>query len=156
MTVKTFLMGQPFSWRLAALGGVCALVVSLPELIYGNDFGAFLIGTCAFAVITVMLHITALVNVRRKVHSVFAMLAAYCLLLWVLHHISSDVRTHCRWVLEGADYKHQVLERPQSPSKGLKHVEWEEWGFVATGDTTVYLVVDPSDDLADEFWEPLT
>jgi hypothetical protein len=57
----------------------------------------------------------------------------------------SLVRDHVRWLFLSGGYKAQVLALP--PSKELKHVEWDGWGF-AGEDTTVFLVFDPTDSLA--------
>ena len=46
------------------------------------------------------------------------------------------------------DYKAEVLAQPSSTGASLKHVEWDGWGFVGSGDTVVYLVFDPNDSLA--------
>jgi hypothetical protein len=42
-----------------------------------------------------------------------------------------------------------VLNQPVPPDGTLKHTEWDGWGFAGAGDTTVYLVMDPSDKLAE-------
>jgi hypothetical protein len=58
----------------------------------------------------------------------------------------SLVRDHVRWLFLSDGYKTLVLAQP--PSKELKHAEWDGWGF-AGSDTTVFLVFDPTDSLAD-------
>lgn len=58
------------------------------------------------------------------------------------------VRTAARWSVWSHDYKLKVLAKPASPNGELKHTEWDGWGFAGAGDTTVYLVFDPTDSLS--------
>jgi hypothetical protein len=58
----------------------------------------------------------------------------------------SLVRDHARWFFLSGGYKAKVLA--QAPNEQFKHVEWDGWGFAGAGDTTVYLVFDPTDSLA--------
>jgi hypothetical protein len=46
------------------------------------------------------------------------------------------------------DYKAEVLAQKDSARGELKHVEWDGSGFPGAGDTTVYLVFDPTDALS--------
>ena len=75
------------------------------------------------------------------------MAAGFFSVLWLLFHISDDVRTEGRWVMNSKTFKAEVLARPKPPGDELKHVEWDSWGF-AGADTVVYLVFDPTDSLA--------
>lgn len=45
-------------------------------------------------------------------------------------------------------YKNQVLVQPIGQDGGLKHIEWDGWGW-GGNDTVVYLVFDPNNALAD-------
>jgi hypothetical protein len=45
-------------------------------------------------------------------------------------------------------YKREVLAQSGGTAGELKHVEWDGWGFSGAGDTTVYLVYDPTDSLS--------
>lgn len=58
------------------------------------------------------------------------------------------IRTTVRWLIWSRDYKAEVLAQPRSINGDFKHVEWDGWGFPGAGDTTVYLVFDPSDSLS--------
>ena len=58
------------------------------------------------------------------------------------------IRTTVRWLVGSHDYEAKVLAQPASPSGELKHIEWDGWGFPGAGDTTVYLVFDPTDSLS--------
>ncbi|HTX15231.1 MAG TPA: hypothetical protein VMD77_08045 [Candidatus Baltobacteraceae bacterium] len=58
------------------------------------------------------------------------------------------MRTTARWLIRSRKYKAEVLAQPNSTSGYFKHIEWDGWGFVPAGDTTAYLVFDPSDSLS--------
>jgi hypothetical protein len=76
-------------------------------------------------------------------------LAAVLVMVAVLVIIGNTyaVRTEIRWLTWSREYKTRVLAQPVSGSGGLKHVEWDGWGWGGQ-DTTVYLVFDPNDLLA--------
>jgi hypothetical protein len=76
-------------------------------------------------------------------------LAAVVVLVAVLLIIGNTyaVRTEIRWFSRSREYKTRVLAQPVSATGGLKHIEWDGWGW-AGQDTTVYLVFDPTDLLA--------
>jgi hypothetical protein len=57
------------------------------------------------------------------------------------------VRTVARWLVRSHHYKAEVMVQPNSVNGELKHIEWDGWGFPGAGDTTVYLVFDPTDSL---------
>lgn len=65
--------------------------------------------------------------------------------VWTL---SSSVRTIFKWSLCSSLYKKQVLALPTTTDGYPKHIVWDEWGFPGAGNTVVYLVFDPSDQLA--------
>jgi 4a-hydroxytetrahydrobiopterin dehydratase len=65
----------------------------------------------------------------------------------VFRHFS-EVRDASRWLFQAKTYKAGVLAIPPPPNGEFRHVEWEGWGFAGAGDTTVYLVADPSDSLS--------
>lgn len=58
------------------------------------------------------------------------------------------MRTNARWLIWSRHYKAEVLAQPRPMDGNLKHIEWDNWGFVPTGFTTAYLVLDPSDSLS--------
>ena len=57
-----------------------------------------------------------------------------------------QIRTTVRWAMWSGQYKNTLARQP-SLSGGLKHMEWDGWGWAGM-DTTVYLVFDPSDSLS--------
>ena len=54
---------------------------------------------------------------------------------------------YVRWMVWSRSYKAEVLAEPKPATEGLKHIEWDRWGWGGE-DTTVYLVFDPSDSLS--------
>ena len=62
--------------------------------------------------------------------------------------LSPSVRTIFKWSLCSSLYKKQVLDQPPTADGYLKHIEWDGWGFPGAGNTVVYLVFDPSDQLS--------
>ena len=78
--------------------------------------------------------------------------ACHLAFLWLISGLIfghfSEVRDASRWLLQSTKYKASVLALPVPPNGDFRHVEWEGWGFAGAGDTTVYLVADPSDSLS--------
>lgn len=58
------------------------------------------------------------------------------------------IRSSVRWLMFSNQYKARVLATVRPSSKELAHVEWDGWGFVPAGNTTMYLVYDPSNSLS--------
>lgn len=103
-----------------------------------------LVGT----IVCVALVTIAIVKIRRQTISSVLMVVLFCVVCWVLFRISDDVRTTWRWALHKNAYKAGVLSQPSATDGHLKHVEWDGWGCVGSGDTVMYLVFDPKDSLA--------
>jgi hypothetical protein len=81
--------------------------------------------------------------------TVIATLLSYWLISGLIVRHFSEVRDASRWLFQAKTYKARVLALPVPPSGEFKNVEWDGWGFAGAGDTTVYLVVDPSDSLSE-------
>ena len=73
------------------------------------------------------------------------MVGTFLVLAWVLFRFFDSLRTTARWLVRSQNYKTQLLNQPTPLDGSLKHIEWDGWGFAGAGDTTVYLVQDPSD-----------
>jgi cell division protein FtsW (lipid II flippase) len=137
-----------FDWALPGYGVAAAVTMVLPQTIFGNGVGTFL-GTILLAVlIAFTIVIIALIRLRQQTRSTLAMLLIFFMLAFVLFWASDIIRTTARWFAHSTDYKRQVAAQPVPSDGSLRHVEWDGWGFVGAGDTTVYLVEDPSDRLA--------
>lgn len=138
---------ENFNRRLPLTGAVAAVVVALPTLVWGNDFGAFLGTMVLVAVSVLLLLLVAIVSLRRQALAAGAMLCIFVGLGFCLFKITDRSRTAVGWFLHSRSYKAEVLKQPVSSDGSLKHVEWDGWGLAGGGDTTVYLVNDPTDQL---------
>jgi hypothetical protein len=58
------------------------------------------------------------------------------------------IRSATKWFMWSQSYKREVLAQSGGTARELKHIEWDGWGFPGAGDTTVYLVYDPTDSLS--------
>jgi hypothetical protein len=59
-----------------------------------------------------------------------------------------SIRSATKWFMWSQRYKREVLAQSGETAGELKHIEWDGWGFPGAGDTTVYLVYDPTDSLS--------
>jgi hypothetical protein len=75
-------------------------------------------------------------------------LAVFLLFSLVLTSAHVEIRTAERWLIWSHRYKGEVLAAPRARTGELRHLDWDGWGFVPSGDTDVYLVFDPGDSLA--------
>jgi hypothetical protein len=139
--------GRDFNWWLPICGALAAVFLLLPTLIWGNDAGASFASIPLAAVIIVILLAIALTKVRRHSLAVAGMICIFSALAFSLYRSSDYLRTTTRWLIHSQSYKMQVLNQPAPSDESLKHVEWDGWGFPGAGNTTVYLVLDPSDRL---------
>jgi hypothetical protein len=146
MMIETKASG--FNWRLPAWGGVSAVAVTLPMLLCGNNLGAFLGTIPLFALVGLGVIVTVVRNLRRQALAALTMLCIFAGLAWLLFRSSDDLRTRTRWLAHSQAYKDQVLTQSTPADGSLKHEEWDGWGGPGAGDTTVYLVSDPTDRLA--------
>jgi hypothetical protein len=137
-----------FNWWLPFYGGLGAMIVLLPKMIFGNDIGRFLMTVVVAAIVGLILLLIVVRMIRRQSLSVLLMLAIFCAVSWFLFGISDDVRMTGRWLVHSKAYKSEVLAQSGPPTGELKHVEWDGWGFAGSGETIVYLVFDPNDSLA--------
>jgi hypothetical protein len=137
-----------FSWWLPMYGAAGAIILALPQLIFGNDVGSFLLTIVLAALIGLILLVVAFRKARRHGLAVLAMMCVFLALAWSLNRSSEYLRTTIRWLVHSQSYKTQISSQPIPSDGSLKHIEWDGWGFAGAGDTTVYLVFDPNDSLA--------
>jgi hypothetical protein len=57
--------------------------------------------------------------------------------------------SRARWFVRASEYKTKVMSEPLGQNGSLRHLEWDGWGFPGAGDTVLYLVFDPNDQLLD-------
>jgi hypothetical protein len=113
-------------------------------------FSECILRSSLLLIISIVLLIYAVIgNGRRHLLSILATLAivwaiATSLFLYESEHPVA-LRETARWLVWSREYKHEVLAQPTSARGDLKHIEWDGWGYVPAGNTTVYLVFDPTD-----------
>ena len=85
----------------------------------------------------------------KRSYPILSMVVVYCVLSWgLLFGRSSETREFARWTFRSKALKVKVVALPKPNPGELRHIEWYGWGFPGAGDTTVYLIHDPSDLLA--------
>jgi hypothetical protein len=138
-----------FDWRLSVWGGVGALIVLFPTLIFGNDIGTLLATLGILAIVSLVLLIFAALKIRRQTLAAMSMLFIFCSVSWLCFKTSNELRYAGRWLFRSAQYKSLVMAQPVAAGGELQHIEWDGWGF-AGGGTVVYLIYDPSNSLRKE------
>lgn len=145
-----------FIWSLPAYRALGPAVLLLPTLIWGNNAAAFFFSIPVAIIIAVGLIAIALTKIRHHSLEAAAMICIFLALAFFLYRSSDCLRTTTRWLILSQSYKRQVLNQPAPSDGNLKHVEWDGWGFAGAGNTTVYLVNDPSDRLDEAAKKGLT
>lgn len=146
---------NPLNWRLPMCAALVAFALFISIAVCQADTALFLylflVGPI-LVVISIALLIHAVIGKgRRKRGTLLSTLATVWLVstfLFVYYvHDQSSVRTTARWLVWSHDYKDKVLAQ-QAPANGeFRHVEWDGWGWGGQ-DTTVFLVLDPTDSLS--------
>jgi hypothetical protein len=128
---------------------VAGIVVFSPLVITSSDLSGLLYFLVAVPAVSIVLGIWTFRRKGRSRLVLIATLLFYWLLSGLIFRNFSVVRDASRWLFQAKTYKASVLALPAPPNGDFRHVEWEGWGFAGAGDTTVYLVVDPSDSLSE-------
>ena len=144
--IETVVAGDRFDWRLLPYAVLGTFIVFVPVAIWTSE-GIFYFIVVA-PLISLFLLVYAILKKRRQRLSVLSMLVVYWAVSAALGANYSAIRDTSRWLVRSHDYKAKVLAQPASANGDLKHVEWDGWGFPGAGDTTVYLVFDPTDALS--------
>jgi hypothetical protein len=135
---------RPWLWFAAA---VAAFAIFTPVAVFGSAF-AVLVYLYLFLPLGLSVGlIIGLVLAKRHALSILAATVVFCTVTWLLFQNADAVKNTARWHLYRQSYQQRVLAEPQKPGQ-LKHVEWDGWGL-ADSETTVYLVYDPSNSLAE-------
>jgi len=141
LKIKTdALPGNRVDWRLPLYTVLGALILF--------SIGPYDLSVVLYLIVAVIVSIFLLHDAigKRRRQSLLA-LAIFCVVSTLLVMNYSAVRDECRWLVWSHQFKIRVLAQPESATE-LKHVEWDGWGFAGAGDTTVYLVFDPTDALS--------
>ena len=139
-------------WLLPWYAAASALAMFLPIELYSSQWGALLYAIFAVPFFSVAIVVNAVIAfVRRKPRRGLAMmctLLAFVATSWALLRNQQLLRTEVRWLFASETYKSEMLVSPIPRNGEVRHIEWDGWGFPGAGDTTVYLVFDPSDSLS--------
>lgn len=139
---------QPIKARRLCLYCLAGMMVFLPLVITSSDLSGLLYFLVALPTTSIVLGISTLRKRGRGRLMLTAALLSYWLISGMIFRHFSEVRDRSRWLFQARTYKASVLGLPLPLDGEFRHVEWEGWGF-AGNETTVYLVVDPSDSLSE-------
>jgi hypothetical protein len=130
-----------------AIYAVVSLVLIVLSLaLASSDLGTVLcFGIAVFSALALLAFGVAKKG-RQRLSPPLLVVGVYVLAAMLLLSNCSLVRDYVRWFVFSSGYKAKVLAQP--PSAELKHAEWDGWGFAGVGDTTAFLVFDPTDSLA--------
>lgn len=143
--------GNVLNWRLLLYAALGAFLVFIPVAIWTSERLLYLfvvIPLVSIALIGVFLQTAAMDKKPRRGFTILSMLVIYWAVSAFLVANYSAVRSAARWTLWSHDYKAEVLAQNDSANGDFRHIEWDGWGFPGAGDTTVYLVFDPTDSLS--------
>lgn len=84
----------------------------------------------------------------------FSLVAVLCVLSFAAFAIAWSFdyfgwHSRVKWLLHANAYKTEVMSEPVRQDGFLRHREWDGWGMPGVGDTVLYLVFDPRDQLLD-------
>lgn len=141
-----------YNWGLAS-GIAASLLLSAFSLVFVEaDLAAVLCLGIAFLTGLLLLILAVAKKGRHRLVTCLA-LAVYLLVPMLLLTHYSSLRDHVRWLVLARAYTDKVLAQPAPPSQELRHVAWDDWGFGGE-DTTVFLVFDPANSLAEDLRAP--
>ncbi len=146
---KSNIATKPFNWRLPLYTTLATLGICLLDaLTESAGILYFLLAVLVSVLLFIFLLSAAVAKNRRLCLSILSVLVVYSILSFVLFKSHYVIRNAAHWSLWSPMYKAEVLAQPAPANGELKHIEWDGWGFPGVGDTTVYLVFDPTDSLA--------
>jgi hypothetical protein len=146
-------------WRLPLCTGIVGFAVFVTMALSDPNISYFW-DTFVVLPILLLISLTLIVLLIRAAfgygHVQFLPLLATLAVLWAIpasfffydRQYPVALRETARWLVWSHDYKNEVLAQPTSTSGDLKHIEWDGWGFPGAGNTTVFLVFDPTDSLS--------
>ena len=142
--------GNRFNWWLPLFAAVGTFVVFVAVATWTSDafFYVLLVVPLVSLVLGGSSVIAAIAKKRRSSLAILSMLVSYWAISAVLVMNYSAIRTSVKWLIWSHEYKSEVLAQQASSNGELKHIKWDGWGFPGAGDTTVYLVFDPTDALS--------
>jgi hypothetical protein len=137
----------PNLW-VAGGAGIVAAIVALYLSAFSDPLGALLYLVLVVAPLLLIALLAMFVRPwRQKWLTITSAVTIYLICTAVGLRFFPRYRFDVRWVVTAKHYKQEILNQ-SSPANGqLRHAEWDGWGFAPSGNTTVYVVYDPSDSL---------
>ena len=146
--VERTAQGERLNWRLPLFVVVGASIALLSMMVY-SPYGDLLYILVIGPLICLGLLLAAIIRKKpRQRLSILLALVAFLASSAALLKNEGTLRPSIRWQLWSHQYKAELLAQPTPAKSELKHVEWDGWGFVPSGNNVVYLVFDPTDSLA--------
>jgi hypothetical protein len=140
---------ERFNWRLPLYTAFVTIVACLLDAFAEFDGVLyFLLVVFVSLSLFALLLFAAIGKQPRRCVSILSILAVYSILSFIVFRNHYAIRNTARWSLLSRRYKAEILAQSDPANGELKHIEWDGWGFPGAGDTTVYLVFDPTDSLA--------
>lgn len=144
------------SWKLPSSAALVVIAVYVALALWAEDadfFASVLFVAPVLIVVSIALIIFAIVRVGRRhrltlLTTVAALWVTAFAMFLLVEKYDFAMRTTARWLIWSRKYKAEVLAQPPSASGYFKHIKWDGWGIVPAGETTAYLVFDPSDSLS--------
>ena len=139
-----------FDWRVPLYAGLLTIAVCLGDALVESDglLYFFVIIPIVSLFLLVILLTAAISRKLRSSLAIISILAVFWFFSFILLKNHFATRNAARWYLRSRHYKALVVAQPSPLDGDLKHIEWDGWGFPGAGDTTVYLVYDPTNSLA--------
>jgi len=132
-------------------GAAVGIALYLPLMMFCEDWSTFLYVAICVPMLTVGGGVVLLAwTIWKRRFPNFWMIStlpAYWVVTLLLVVNTNELQLHARWLFHSASYKAQLMSLPQRNKDELRHLEWEDWGWIGSH-TTGYLVFDPSDTLS--------
>ena len=147
MVVRTA-QEEQLNWRLPLYVVVGASIALLSMMVYSPNGGLLYMLVIAPLICFVLLIAAGIRKKPRQRLSILLTLVTFLVASAALLKNEGTLRPSIRWLLWSHRYKTELLAQMNPAKSELKHVEWDGWGFVPSGNNVVYLVFDPTDSLA--------
>jgi hypothetical protein len=140
-------------WLIALISALAAFVMYLP-LLYLRSFdfeSIFYLLGLFLATLAIGIGIIARrISMKRWPNwRLFPAAAVFWAVSVSMFWSTESLRPWARWIVASDRYKNLVLQQRPDRGSGLRHIEWDGWGWAGM-DTSVQLVYDPTDSLARE------
>ena len=133
-------------WHLPAAAAVGSSFLFLISLALSADGAIFFYWPAVFFLSLALL--VGVVSSQKRRLSFLLALLVFAATSFAMSKVPFEeryqTRNAIRWFLWSKSFKAEVLSQPDHSDKGWKHLECDGWGFAGAGDTSVYLVYNPS------------